>query len=47
MIKLTHVFKTFDGGRSYAVKDLSLSGRRVKLWSFWGHRVAVKPLPLK
>jgi osmoprotectant transport system ATP-binding protein len=25
MIKLTHVFKTFDGGRSHAVKDLSLS----------------------
>jgi len=25
MIKLTRVFKTFDGGRSYAVKDLSLS----------------------
>jgi osmoprotectant transport system ATP-binding protein len=25
MIKLTRVFKTFDGGRSYAVKDLSLN----------------------
>jgi len=25
MIKLTRVFKTFDAGRSYAVKDLSLS----------------------
>jgi len=25
MIKLFHVFKTFDGGRSYAVNDLSLS----------------------
>jgi len=25
MIKLTRVFKTFDDGRSYAVKDLSLS----------------------
>lgn len=25
MIKLTHVFKTFDGGRSFAVKDLSIS----------------------
>jgi len=25
MIKLTRVFKTFDGGRSYAVKDLTLS----------------------
>jgi osmoprotectant transport system ATP-binding protein len=25
MIKLTRVFKTFDGGRSFAVKDLSLS----------------------
>jgi osmoprotectant transport system ATP-binding protein len=25
MIKLTRVFKTFDGGRSYAVKNLSLS----------------------
>ncbi|MGD9082498.1 MAG: ATP-binding cassette domain-containing protein [Desulfobacterales bacterium] len=25
MIKLTRVFKSFDGGRSYAVKDLSLS----------------------
>ncbi|MGD8770338.1 MAG: ATP-binding cassette domain-containing protein, partial [Desulfobacterales bacterium] len=25
MIKLSRVFKTFDGGRSYAVKDLSLS----------------------
>jgi len=25
MIKLTRVFKTFDGGSSYAVKDLSLS----------------------
>ena len=25
MIKLTHIYKTFDGGRSYAVRDLSLS----------------------
>jgi osmoprotectant transport system ATP-binding protein len=25
MIKLTRVFKTFDGGQSYAVKDLSLN----------------------
>ena len=25
MIKLTRIFKTFDGGRSYAVKDLSLN----------------------
>jgi len=25
MIKLTHVSKSFDGGRSYAVNDLSLS----------------------
>ncbi|MFC1812529.1 ATP-binding cassette domain-containing protein, partial [Thermodesulfobacteriota bacterium] len=23
MIRLSHVYKTFDGGRSYAVKDLS------------------------
>ena len=28
MIKLTHVSKSFDGGRSYAVKDLSFQVRK-------------------
>jgi len=39
MIKLTHVSKSFDGGQTYAVKDLSFQVRKGetlilrKLWT--------------